>query len=142
MTRVIRFKAWNGYRKIMADYVSAIQNGDTQGTPSSVNVIVNRKNETWDIKNDNVELLQFTGMRDVNGKGIYIGDIVNVWSDASELTMEPMVNEVVSEDSLGRPGVFLKPVRAHLIEPCLHDYWSNQFEVIGNVHENPELLDD
>lgn len=142
MTRVIRFKAWNGYRKIMADYVSAIQNGDTQGTPSSVNVIVNRKNETWDIKNDNVELLQFTGMRDVNGKGIYIGDIVNVWSDASELTMEPMVNEVVSEDSLGQPGVFLKPVRAHFIEPCLYDYWSNQFEVIGNVHENPELLED
>lgn len=142
MTRVIRFKAWNGYRKIMADYVSAIQNGDTQGTPSSVNVIVNRKNETWDIKNDNVELLQFTGMRDVNGKGIYIGDIVNVWSDASELTMEPMVNEVVSEDSLGRPGVFLKPARTHFIEPCLHDYWSNQFEVIGNVHENPELLED
>jgi len=139
---MIKFRAWNGYRKIMADYVSAIQNGDTQGTPSSVNVIANRKNETWDIKNDNVELLQFTGLRDVNGKGIYIGDIVNVWSDASELTMEPMVNEVVSEDSLGRPGVFLKPVRAHVLEPCLYDYWSNQFEVIGNVHENPELLED
>lgn len=139
---MIKFRAWNGYRKIMADYVSAIQNGDTQGTPSSVNVIVNRENETWDIKNDNVELLQFTGMRDVNGKGIYIGDIVNVWSDASELTMEPMVNEVVSEDSLGRPGVFLKSLKAHFIEPCLHDYWSNQFEVIGNVHENPELLED
>lgn len=142
MTRVIRFKAWNGYRKIMADYVSAIQNGDTQGTPSSVNVIVNRKNETWDIKNDNVELLQFTGLKDVNGKNIYVGDIVNVWSNMSELKMEPKVNEIVSEDSLGRPGVFLKPVRAHFIEPCLHDYWSNQFEVIGNVHENPELLED
>lgn len=126
----------------MADYVSAIQNGDTQGTPSSVNVIVNRKNETWDIKNDNVELLQFTGMRDVNGKGIYIGDIVNVWSDASELTMEPKVNEIVSEDLFGTPGMFLKSLKAHFIEPCLHDYWSNQFEVIGNVHENPELLED
>lgn len=139
---MIKFRAWNGYRKIMADYVSAIQNGDTQGTPSSVNVIVNRKNETWDIKNDDVELLQFTGLKDVNGKEIYVGDIVKVWSDVSALTMEPTVNEIVSEDLFGRPGVFLKPAGPHLIEPCLHDSWSNQFEVIGNVHENAELLEE
>lgn len=137
---MIKFRAWNGYRKIMAGYVSAIQNGDTQGTPSSVNVIVNRKNETWDIKNDAVELLQFTGLRDINGKGIYIGDILNVWSDASELTMGPMVNEVVSEDSLGRPGVFLKPVGARVLEPCLYDSWSFQFEVIGNIYKNSSLM--
>ncbi len=68
---MIKFRAWNGYRKMMADYVSAIQNGDTQGTPSSVNVIVNGKNETWDIENDHVELLRFTDLKDVNGKGIY-----------------------------------------------------------------------
>ncbi|MCG0843287.1 prophage Lp2 protein 26 [Lactiplantibacillus plantarum] len=84
---------------------------------------------------------QFTGLTDVNGKEIYIGDVVKEWSDMSELTMEPTVNEVVSEDIFGQAGVFLKPLREHFIEPCLHDYWSNQFEVIGNVHENPELLE-
>lgn len=87
------------------------------------------------------ELEQFTGLTDVNGRDIYIGDVVKVWSDHSELTMSPTVNEIVSEDLFGRPGVFLKPVGAHLIEPCLHDSWSNQFEVIGNVHENQELLE-
>lgn len=83
---------------------------------------------------------QFTGLKDMNGNEIYIGDIVKAWSNMSELTMEPTINEIVSEDSLGRPGMFLKPVGAHLFELCLHDHWSNQFEVIGNVHENPELL--
>ncbi|MCG0679850.1 prophage Lp2 protein 26 [Lactiplantibacillus plantarum] len=84
---------------------------------------------------------QFTGLTDVNGRDIYIGDVVKVWSDHSELTMSPTVNEIVSEDSLGRPGVFLKPVGAHLIEPCLHDSWSNKFEVIGNVHTDGDLID-
>lgn len=85
---------------------------------------------------------QFTGLTDVNGKEIYIGDIVKVWSDVSELTMEPTVNEIVSEDLFGKPGVFLKSAGPHLFEPCLYDSRSNQFEVIGNVHENAELLED
>ena len=83
-----------------------------------------------------ISIEQFTGLKDVNGKEIYIGDIAKVWSDMSELAMDPTVNEIVSKDLFGRPGVFLKPVGPHLIEPCLHDSLSNKFEVVGNVHEN------
>ena len=88
------------------------------------------------------ELEQFTGLTDVNGKDIYVGNIVKVWSDVSELTMEPTVNEIVSEDFFGKTGMFLKPLRPHVIEPCLHDSWDKKFEVIGNVHDNPELLEE
>lgn len=124
---MIKFRAWNGYRKIMADYVSAIQNGDTQGTPSSVNVIVNRKNETWDIKNDDVELLQFTGLTDSSGKPIYEGDIVEVTSQYWGM----LGNRY---DVKFKQGAFC--VKYGLLSEI-----SPSISVIGNVHTNPELLE-
>lgn len=111
----------------MADYVSAIQNGDTQGTPSSVNVIVDGKNETWDIKNDDVELLQFTGLKDVNGKDIYEGDILenrkyrSIVKFASGKFLADVVGTINKFDLIGE---------------------SHGSKVIGNVHENAELLEE
>ncbi len=113
----------------MADYVSAIQNGDTQGTPSSVNVIVDGKNETWDIKNDDVELLQFTGLTDVNGNEIYDGDLVRLTDDLEDPIYKVTFDEAKFEISGG--GVCYD----------LNEEFMN-CEVIGNVHTNPELLEE
>ena len=125
MATMIKFRAWNSYRKIMSDYVSAIQNGDTQGTPSSVNVIVNRKNETWDIENDDVERLQFTGLKDVKGKDIYEGDILenrkyrSIVKFASGKFIADVVGTINRFDLIGE---------------------THGSKAIGNVYENPELL--
>ncbi|WP_430491038.1 YopX family protein [Lactiplantibacillus pentosus] len=123
---MIKFRAWNGYRKMMADYVSALQNGDTQGTPSSVNVIVNGENETWDIKNDRVELLHFTGLKDVNGRDIYEGDILenrkyrSIVKFASGKFLADVVGTISRFDLIGE---------------------THGSKIIGNIHENPELLE-
>ncbi|WP_421016718.1 YopX family protein [Furfurilactobacillus cerevisiae] len=97
--------------------------------------------QSWWVSVDPKTVEQFTGLTDVNGKDIYIGDIVKAWPDMSELVMEPTVNEITSEDLFKRPGVFLRPVGPHLIEPCLYDSWGKQFEVIGNVHTDGDLID-
>jgi len=117
----------------MADYVSAIQNGDTQGTPSSVNIIVNRKNETWDIKNDYVELLQFTGLKDVNGKPIYDGDIVK----SSYKYAQPKISQIIMEDGNSYiAGEDLATGNEMLVSDHIEE-----IEVVGNIHTNLELLE-
>ncbi|WP_249646374.1 YopX family protein [Lactiplantibacillus plantarum] len=132
MATMIKFRAWDGYRKIMADYVSAIQNGDTQGTPSSVNVIVDGKNETWDIKNDDVELLQFTGLTDMNGKDIYVGDILKTKAGLIQIVEEGIL-------AIDREDIISGFYANNLSDDKPHTF-SYDDEVIGNVYENPELL--
>ena len=63
-------------------------------------------------------MLQSTGRFDKNGKEVYESDIVKMHS--GELRLVGM-----------RDGVF---------EPVCH-YTSDSFEVVGNLYENPELLE-
>ena len=131
---MIKFRAWIKTGNETYDYVK----------PMTIQQMIHSKKLAFSLKqlNDLVDFEQFTCLKDVNGKGIYIGDIVKVWSDMSELVMEPTINEIVSEDLFKRSGMFLRPVGPHLIEPCLHDSWNSKLEVIGNIHENPELMEE
>ena len=70
---------------------------------------------------------QYTGLTDKNGKKIFEGDIVNI--EYLETTVKNSVIEYIGSSFYGSTD---------------SDSWEldeyNQLEVIGNIHDNPELL--
>ena len=77
-------------------------------------------------KNDADAVMQFTGLLDKNGKEIYEGDIINV---ENPLLSNPRPRKVYFDE-----GSFFAGVAFHWLLPP-------QLEVIGNIYENPELLE-
>ena len=73
---------------------------------------------------------QFTGMTDKNGKKIFEGDICKVGN---------LVYKVVFEYSAWWFKILSKKVYCC---PAFNSHCGDLCEVIGNIHDNPELLED
>lgn len=82
---------------------------------------------------DEVELMQSTGLFDRNGKEVFIGDIVKCTIGCS--------HEVYLEKEYG--GTFIGGMPAIYLKGLLSGYaWTEDEEIIGNIYENPELLEE
>jgi len=98
---------------------------------------------------DEYDLMQFTGLLDKNGKEIYEGDIleINTKVNVSDNFFEEPC-EV--EQSITASIVFNNAICGFdlsIIEPDLHlkgyslsEDLTDEYEVIGNIYQNPELL--
>jgi hypothetical protein len=78
------------------------------------------------------ELMQSTGLFDRNGKEVFVGDIVKCTRGCH--------HEVYLEKEYG--GTFIGGMPAIYLKGLLNGYaWTEDEEIIGNIYENPELLE-
>ena len=85
---------------------------------------------------DDVEVMQYTGCRDKNGFGIYEADVIKdkydkVWLVQRYVGAFVITNKIPDSDGQESTYSYFNNLSNH------HFY----FEVIGNIYENPELLE-
>lgn len=83
------------------------------------------------------ELEQFTGLKDVNGKDIYEGDIVQPVSSYMHLKRGKPFEVKKGNYVYGKWIAKDISNKVFSVNGCYFDY---EIQVTGNVHENPELL--
>ena len=137
MSREIKFRAWDKKMRRFINMIDCV-------------TLVKDINNT-----NNCEFQQFTGLQDKNGKDIYEGDVVlcpsGTLSDIRDVEIEgevykaykpnPPIQYVIS--NMGYAfflGTLEKPDYAGVLNHQ-HNKMHYDLEVIGNIYENPELLE-
>ena len=137
--REIKFRAWDKVRKELIN-ISCLSPSNilTPKTP-------NQRNK------ENIIIMQYTGLKDKDGKEIYEGDIIRIFDcqygihlhkDKSSEPLPKDVNYIVFWSS-GDARFLCKTIDTNELF-CVGTIgawvgWKK--EIIGNIYENPELLE-
>ena len=135
MNREIKFRAWDKTYKRM-NYKVQVGNTDYADQNYTCNSIWvdygDRKSVGWMNADDKcIDLMQFTGLKDKNGKEIYEGDIIKF------------------EYNIGREiiGEIIWSIGGYYVVKTSDEKWNKkiipypiELELIGNIYENADLL--
>ena len=134
MSREIKFRAWLKEEKKMV-IVETIDFTDKSMQYLEKNEII----DAYLLRRmifDDVELMQYTGIKDKNGKEIYEGDIVLIRIDKTNILHKTIVKF--------KHGAFIADIIGNNDYIYLFHFGFNKddFEVIGNIYENKNLLEE
>ena len=134
MSREIKVRLYSKPAKRYIDYITVgfLNTGELRSYST--------ENGMGPVLDDSYIVEQYTGLKDKNGKEIYEGDIVQIPDDWEEYGVAAGQRYEVY---FAYGGFRCKPLGFAEIRGD-KGYWiedSEDFEVIGNIHENPELLE-
>lgn len=124
--RELKFRLWDDNTKRWVSRGESVEIAFSQSFPESIKAEAN------------FYLEQYTGLTDKNGKEIYEGDIVKF--DCGDQTPAEVVYQAGSYflRATDDGSLFYDPEAG---KPCPLGWFETWgLEVIGNIHENPELM--
>lgn len=123
-----KFRAWDSVKKKFVEHFFITDNGliCNMEKPTS------GYNSPIPIEKSELILMQSTGLHDKNGKEVFVGDIIKCTRGCPhEVYLE---KEYGGTYVGGMPAIYLKGIREGYA-------WTGAEEILGNVYENPELLE-
>lgn len=123
-----KYRAWRKTRKEMGKVVWILFNDD--GNVDTI--LFSGRDFDTKVQIGEIELMQSTGLFDKNGKEVFVGDIIKCTRGC--------LHEVYIEKEYGgtyiggMPAIYLKGIREGYA-------WTGDEVIIGNVYQNPELLE-
>lgn len=123
MSREIKFRAWDKKRKCYAKVIQTTNQGWKGYRDKTYITNGVMRFSKWVLNRFIIE--QDTGLKDKNGKEIWVGDIVKCWDeDCGEVYFDTISLQYRVKFSDGDD----------------EDLASSEPEVIGTIHDSPELL--
>jgi len=147
MQRPIKFRAWNNYYKEMHNHESLLEKSETRPREEHHTKLYKHiKTETTCLFTEffnsekvqkRYDFMQFTGLHDKNGKEIYEGDIVD-FIYSPDLLRQRFIG-VIEFNEHNHSSVRVDNLSDKWGKGKFHIENAIRGEVIGNIHENPEL---
>ena len=135
--REIKFRIWDTENKEMLK----VQELDFEPTFFGGRIAIRPDQYSDYFDTEDMILMQYTGLKDKNGKEIYEGDIVQHLYEFSDVTDRYLIDYDEDDLSYVFQNISNKNRFIALEDLYDEDYGDYAIEVIGNIYENPELLE-
>jgi uncharacterized phage protein (TIGR01671 family) len=131
MTREIKFRIWD-------DTLSVLYTPEKNDKEKNLWKLPEMNGGRL-VVNDDIKVMQFTGLKDKNEKEIYEGDIIRFYFSADDPDFpDPSQTEMIDTVEYFNGCFYFREQETKLV--ALAYRWNDRCEIIGNIHENPELL--